>query len=77
VCVNHGLLRFCVNLWSCGFVLALDLVSPFNELILGWQLGSTHMVNRLLKLMNTKCRMLSTKPVSCLLLGLTFHVICS
>jgi hypothetical protein len=77
VCVNHGLLRFCVNLWSCGLVLALDLVSPFNELILGWQLGSTHMVNRLLKLMNTKCRMLSTKPVSCLLLGLTFHVICS
>jgi hypothetical protein len=48
VCVNHGLLRFCVNLWSCGLVLALDLVSPFNELILGWQLGSTHMVNRLL-----------------------------
>jgi hypothetical protein len=33
----------------------------FNELILGWELGSTHIVNRLLKLMNPKCRMLSAQ----------------
>jgi hypothetical protein len=34
----------------------------FNELILGWELGSTHIANRLLKLMSTKCRMLSAQP---------------
>jgi hypothetical protein len=32
---------------------------PFNELILGCELGSTHRVNRMLMLMNLKCMMLS------------------
>jgi hypothetical protein len=40
----------------------LIVCSFFNKLILGWELGSTHIVNRLLKLMNTKCRMLSAQP---------------
>jgi hypothetical protein len=36
--------------------------SVFNELIFRWKLGSTHIVNRLLKLMNTKCRMPYAQP---------------
>jgi hypothetical protein len=60
-CVDQGLLRLCVNLRSCGCVPTLDRVSPFNELILGWVLGSTHIVISLLKFMNTKCRMHSAK----------------
>jgi hypothetical protein len=37
------------------------MISLFSELILGWALGSTHIVIRLLKLINTKCRLLSAK----------------
>jgi hypothetical protein len=51
----------CVSLWSCGCVPTLHRVSLFNELILGWELGSTHIVNRMLKLINSKCRMLSAQ----------------
>jgi hypothetical protein len=50
--------RLCGNLWSCGCVPTLERVSLFNELILGWQLGSTHIVNRTLMLMNPKYMML-------------------
>jgi hypothetical protein len=51
----------CVNLWSCGYMPTLDHVSLLNELIVGWELGSTHIVNRMLKLMKNKCRMLSAQ----------------
>jgi hypothetical protein len=34
--------------------------APFNELILGWEIGQTCIVIRLLKEMNFKCRLLST-----------------
>jgi hypothetical protein len=44
---------------------------PFNELILGWELGSTHIVIRLLKLINTKYIILSTKPCH------SYSLICS
>jgi hypothetical protein len=30
--------RLCVNLWSCGCVPTLDRMSPFNELISGWEI---------------------------------------
>jgi hypothetical protein len=34
--------------------------ASFNELILGWEIGQTCIVIRLLKEMNFKCRLLST-----------------
>jgi hypothetical protein len=46
-------------MWLCANP---RLCVPFSEVILGWELGSTHIVNRLLKLMNTKFRMFSAKP---------------
>jgi hypothetical protein len=58
--VSRGL---CVNLGSVatfGHVVVCQplIVCPFfNELILGWELGSTHIVNWMLMLMNLKCRL--------------------
>jgi hypothetical protein len=30
--------RLCINLWSCRCVPTLDRMSPFNELIVGWDI---------------------------------------
>jgi hypothetical protein len=58
----------CVNPRSCDCVPSLNHDFLFNELILGWELVSIHIVNMMLKLMNTKCRLLSPWI-------LAFHVI--
>jgi hypothetical protein len=50
------------------------MISFFGELFLGWELGSTHIVIRLLKLINTKCRLLSTKP--CYAYSLDYRLSC-
>jgi hypothetical protein len=48
---------WCVDLVPLGLCVNTRSVPPFNELILGWELESTHTVTRLLKLINLTCRM--------------------
>jgi hypothetical protein len=56
LCGNPG----CVSTLDRVVVCQHSIRSPFNEIILGWVLESTHIVTRLLSLMNFTCRVLST-----------------
>jgi hypothetical protein len=53
-------LEGCVSTF-CHVVVCRPSISfaPFNELILEWEIRQTHIVIRLIKEMNFKCRLLS------------------